>query len=356
MLDSKQTALADFEQHVSDVRSEQSRERDARQWKFVLPFPVQLATDLSLPQVVAVRQSDFAIGLWSNHAICLRPIDLSRIKLNSDPPSDPMPVVAVHAKGATAGDAWQEIQANYDSFRGTIEFLNGFCRTSRSSPLPKALHQVAHPGWMVAIETESNETIPFVFQVQSDDHRARAKFVLTSSCLDDLRSFASEILSTNPLNEIQLVIHDCLRLLCQALDHPEPWHAFVGLWQLAEAATCSEANNKKVAQRLAAMMELRRAEPQLHAVLQDFAQLRNSAVHQGLHGDIGQDEVNFLKICCDYAIDWLVASIGDIPTVAHLHAYFDAQQKSNEELQAMIDGTTIAMSDRAKRTELLSKK
>lgn len=168
----------------------------------------------------------------------------------------------------------------------------------------------------------------------TEQRTPRLNVTLADKHLKLIQHLAPRFSRQPPPDSTTALIIDAFRLYAQAMDERFDHASFLGLWQLAETLTLSDmagGRTETVCRRLAWHgTRLKLPGSGFRHLLEYYAERRNDMVHHGIR-DVGDDEVNFVKLICELVLGWLINESRHLRTKHHLAAFY----------QLMTSGDTV---------------
>ncbi len=126
--------------------------------------------------------------------------------------------------------------------------------------------------------------------------------------------------------EMQPLMIEVLLKYGQAMDTADWRSAFLALWQILEDVSLRTSDNnlsmEKVVKRISVLIGLKPKSLEKD-LIDSLAQSRHLLVHQGKFSEEGLEEVNFLKIVAEWAINALFARAEKFPTPQLLEEFYN---------------------------------
>jgi len=245
------------------------------------------------------------------------------------------PVFLVASKKASNPDeAWRRLIQAFDTIRGLMEYGPGFGSMQISFGKPRPRSRVPHPDWvLIKNAAQPLQGWRFVTEVRDD-----GPFTFEGRHLDVIRRLANEFRKSPHEGSTLALIADALRLYAQAMEARHQPDTFLGLWQLAERITLSEASQGRTLEVCARLAWLVRNFDipgfGLSHVLDDFAKMRNDLVHRGDRGKLDDEDVNLLKRITEHGLLWLIHRHRSLPNQEDLTALYQLRDASTAKVRA----------------------
>lgn len=357
MIDQSEESAAAFEDTFRRLESQAKRNRQpARNWAFTFPLLVNTATDVSLPVRFRALGRTFTLRTWKS---AVRSMGRKRVQsgvwgLRNKRRDVIIDVcMTVHGRGRDASEAWVAVEPAFDSLRGELELTQGYMRSMLRFP-EGALRSIPHPPWMLAYDKADKHVEPIDFLVTEAELEPGTRFTLKQELVAAVRKNLRRFVRT-PASEkdTRALIVDALRLYTQALDAPRLHQQFLGLWQCAECLTMGSAHHgdgNRTSARLAALArDWSLDTSHLVDVLKELYGHRNRIVHHGEHGQLDQDDVNFLKNCCEWGLSGIMEHGRRIRTQAQLEWFYQFENLGQTEFKGLDGAVAVIRRRRQKR-------
>lgn len=362
MYGENQSLVADFEAHYKRLKQEQSSAERAGQadWTFYIPLEVNVTGTMRtrrlrfLDRTVELLPVNRVLSGLPPHPAIVRSGKKFSVDGNaffsiigSEAKFHPGAFLKLLGKGLDQNTAWENAEPVFSALRGLLEFSVGFGSgrlTIGGTSEPRC--QIPHPAWLFAVGADD-----FVHGIafDIDDEKRSFPFELTSERWGVLRRNAGILRNTPPTGSTQSVIADSLRLYAEAMDARFAHQSLLGFWQVGEAITLSEmvgGQTDKVAERLSwHHSKLKLPGSGYTATLKRLGQKRNSIVHRGIH-DVGDTDVNIMKLACDIALLWLMQIRTSLPTTKHLAEFYRLRDANTAVLEALKGAVALIGKDR----------
>lgn len=353
-----ETTIAQFEAaHVGLQTARRALARDSSQeWTFHIPLKLTLPVDQIVPIRIQLIGKLLELSDWRTLIERIGKDKLERtISRQSKDKFDPNDTcLSISTRAPSASEAWRIVEPAFDTFRGLVEVTFSFGQSNFSSE-PRARRKLPHPLWMVA-SNPTTEIEPFRFFTDEDPKANRLE--LKPSDLENIEQNLAEHRNEPAAKSIDGLLVDTLRLYSQAMDARHNHQVFLNFWQLAEAITLADrhqGNKKVVCHRLSWLFkQLTECHAEgLEDVLDLLYEKRCKLVHHGIHHDVFDDDVNFLKFCCEVGINWLHANIQKLPTQNHLDFVFNWATANRQNIAVIRDVVAFVTELQTKGAESL---
>jgi len=322
-------------------------------WTFYWPLKVRLADSITGRSVMTVLGTPFRFDrtpavVRALDARQLKPASLAQL-LDTHGRVDLPPVFLVASKkGSNANEAWRRLIPAFDTIRGLMEYGFGFGRIHFSFGEPRPRSRVPHPEW-VLMKTPAQPLQGWRFVTEARDDASL--FAFEGRHLDGIRRLAKEFREPPREGSTLALIADALRLYAQAMDARHQPETFLGLWQLAERITLSDASQGRTQEVCARLAWLVRdfGIPGfgLSHVLDDFAKMRNDIVHRGDRGELDDEDVNLLKRITEHGLLWLIRQHRRLPNRVNLEVLYQLRRAPTAEVHAHTRAARFIMRLRA---------
>lgn len=350
MIDRSEESAAAFEDTFRRLESQAKQSRQqGKDWAFTFPLLVKTAPDVSLPVRFRALGRTFTLRTWRS---AVRSMGRKRVQsgvwgLRNKRRDVIIDVcMTVHGQGQDASEAWVAVEPAFDSLRGELELTQGYMRSMLLRFPEGPLRSIPHPPWMLAYDKADKHVEPIDFLVTEAELEPGTRFTLKQELVAAVRKNLRRFVRT-PASEkdTRALIVDALRLYTQALDAPRLHQQFLGLWQCAECLTMASTyggDGRRTSARLATLARRSNLDTsRLADVLKELYEYRNKIVHHGEHGQVDQDEVNFLKNCCELGLTWLMGRAHKIRTQPQLEWFYQFEALSPIELNALHGAVTL---------------
>jgi hypothetical protein len=349
-----QTTIYDFEVLYFQWLDELNRNAaiNRRIWSFYIPFAISPAKDVKYPVNLRLLSSQVTFASWRRPirkfgAAALKHELRRRTTVYEFNP--PPTCLILCAAGNNIESAWREVEPVFDSLRGLVEMTLGFGRrTIFFAGRKRPRRTVKHPEWMFATD-DSNEITALQFHTETDESDSKDVNRQTFRRLKQNARLFRDI----PLQKSTCaLLVDVLRLYAQALDAAANYQYLLNLWQLAESITLAEryqGGKQTVVSRLAWLF-MQETDCEIHGIEEVLAHLyhkRCKIVHEGLHNDVTDDDVNFMKRICEAGIVWLWKNVAVIQTEEQLEVIFTWAKRNSAALKTAFDGLKFLRQQRS---------
>jgi hypothetical protein len=338
MINDDDPSIKNFETKFQLKQKEKaiSSEQSKTSWSFFIPLRLTLDDDVKLPFRITILGRKYQLRNADDIRRGLNKEDKKRLDDGRHYPlleglePAPLPDYFLTASDVAAswGDAWDKLIPSFDAFRGFVEIILGFREWRLISSRKGSRSKIPHPMWM-AVKSEKNPLQTIRFAV--DDDRTKIVFNLTSDHLSAIKKESSFLAGAQEQKSTSFLISDCLRLYTEAVDARFTKHSFLAFWQLAEAITRSETfggSSKKVAARLAWHGNSEGFVGSGYSEsLRVLSDKRNQLVHHGIDL-IHNEDVNLIKLACEFALIWLIRERKEISTLLMLDKFYQAKELS----------------------------
>lgn len=330
-----------------ESQAKQSRQQ-GKDWAFTFPLLVKTASDVKLPLRLRALGRTFTLRTWESgvRSMGRKRVQSAVLKLRNKRRDVTIDVcMTVHGQGRYASEAWVAVEPAFDSLRGELELTQGYMRSMLRFP-EGPLRSIPHPPWMLAYDKADKHVEPIDFLVTEAELEPNARFTLKQELLDAVKDNLRRFVHTpESENDMHALIVDALRLYTQALDAPRHYQQFLGLWRCAECLTMASTyggDGRRTSARLATLARRSNLDTsRLPDVLKELYEYRNKIVHHGEHGQLDQDDVNFLKNCCEWGLVWIMEHERRIRTQAQLDWFYQFESRSPTELKALNGAITV---------------
>jgi len=230
--------------------------------------------------------------------------------------------LTVSVDARTSGEAFKKASEAFDILRTLMNLTTTFGKvTYQYGGRYHPLGQYLPPPVFGVFRADGSYDLLY-FTLERYDYRERS---LSKDQIRLVDQLAKRVKQPKDQQDTMLFVVDALRKYGQAMDTVDWQQAFLALWQILELVALQGAGNinmKKVAKRIANLLELKQNEPGRD--LLDFAvQSRNDLVHRGRFSEDGLREVNYLKVVVDWVIDFLLSPrFRAFPTMKRLESFY----------------------------------
>jgi hypothetical protein len=336
-----------FEQFVLDQRTAASKSRATQSftWTFYIPVNVILTPAATNPPPIRVLGVDFRLATWVEVESRLggQVIDHQFTMYSYGPtPKKPATAIIVDAEGDKVENAWESVAGAFDSLRGVMEFYFGVGHGR--DPYPDSpLSTFPRPNWMLVANVRGDVDLG----QWEGERETRQSVTLSKSYLNGIVRDAEVVRELAAPKSTLALLADAFRLYAQAMDGRQRHDRLLGFWQMAESLVLSESfggDTKGVCKRLsrfAGFLPNGLDTGGLPEILLGVADQRNDVVHRGLHAGVTNDQVNLLKTLCEEGLRWLVRVRTELPTQAHIEAFFSLSARYGEDLTVLTDVATV---------------
>lgn len=327
--------INDFEKLYVEQRKNKSKVKNL--WEIYIPLDINVKDDVLVPLDIKSLGRGFKLlrlkDIFSERISLIRQ-QLKEIDLgNSEYRQIDQIFLVVEARGPSWQDAWKEVEPAFNTLRGMIELTFLMFRW-RISFREKPRHKIPHPKIGVAINQSINKSAGFIFSANKYDG---SRDTLTRKDFDRLFRDISIIEDLPNKDNSLSIAFDGLRLYAQAMDENLDYACFMGLWQMLETLTISEATGGKTDEVINRVVNLVGRDTfgcEYKMVLKTFAEKRNDIVHRGIH-NIVEDDVNNLKTISKLALNEFVKLARVLPTTQHIRQYFSYRERGASELSVL---------------------
>lgn len=305
--------IEDFEAAIFENRrqAEEDAAKNSKNWLVYVPLSFRPRADVTFPFTMRLLGHSLRFTSWEGP---IQSVGLEKFEqalqhffnLKFQPTNV---CVQLNCRAHSQDAVWQKIKPAFEALRGILELTFSFGQASVVFPTePRSRRAIAHPHWLFACD-ETNTPYPMKFSVENDKRTENLE--LTKQAVDRASALASQFKERPSESSVRALFVDVLRLYTQAMDANENHLCFVALWQLAEVLTLADryqGSKKVVCHRLAWMFrESAVAETEgLDHTLEHLYDKRCNIVHEGVYSEVCDEDVNFLKSCCELAINWLL--------------------------------------------------
>jgi len=305
---------------------------------FLIPLPWEFAPEVAFPARVRVLGTQFR---FMDFRRVRRLASKRRLEDAMGPYQKSLPdawMVAA-APGQTHEAAWQNLVPAFDAIRGELELTHQYTNISWSLD-ERARGLFPHPGFMFS-RAPDGDLLMFRFQTDDGPGMSQRK-PLSRKGLRLLKKHCSDIREPSQHGTTLSIIADCLRLYVQAMDMRRKYACLLGLWQMAEALTRPggeqqlRGDTRLVVDRLSWINSRWGMKTEgLRPALLRIAGKRNDLVHRGID-TVDHDDLNILKLCCEFALVWLRDHAKSLPRATDLDEFYSLRTRSNKELDRVV--------------------
>lgn len=282
-----------------------------REFKFFVPLQMVLGRKLPTPTQIHLRQTRFF----------LRPKGSVERELGPDVNIDetlllpmeewgeqrvPPTILTCTGRGQSMREAWNhQVAADFDLLRGLLEFvMSDYSWKRLVDDDPRAA--VPHPPRVVWL-TSDRRLAATEFLVHA--HRPVRRIRLTTERFRQLQKLSRLLTETAAVaDSVGETVGDALRLYAMGMHTAFPHHAFLSLYQGAEALVFGRelsGSPKKIGDRVNWVLREADKRPLDYSrTLKSLGDRRNALVHRGRRDRIGVDDVNVLKEIVEKMLHW----------------------------------------------------
>lgn len=327
----KTTSLDAFERAIVERLTELRRGFHEQHSACCFILPTKLPTTLSQQTPLCVSlfghsfgfmQIDDLLGYLGDRANALRAFD--RYWLGGKHVAT---VIVAHGHGSPPGFVWQTIAPAFDVLRGVIEWGLHVGSTRFGGDCQRG--SVPHPRVALCVrEDQPPQALRFTEVPDWEVEQSESPDLGRPGFLEAVVEFGQLFPKTPEPGSIDHLIGDLLRLYGQSLEQRYIHGAALGFWQMAEVLTLhpdDRGAGDRVITRLAWLERFIVHEPTRAStiVLRSMMKKRNAAVHQGLHFQWTEEDVNLLKCYCEAGLSWLINARSYLKTPSHLRVWWE---------------------------------
>lgn len=356
-------SLEAFEKTGQMVRDEEhkTQNQNSRDWRLALPLRLTIESDRQSMNFT-VHGTQFTItsakggSEWMGSAVLTTGVKEARGEIfptHKTVWQAPHAWLILKARGPDALPAFMTVEPAYDAFRGCIEMASGLFSQSLSWPASRPIHSLAQPPFAIVACGDICKVITFEAYYAPPFNRPPPKvFKANDAVMERVQWLCGRLSKLPEEDSIVALMSDCLRLYTAAHDKSYPMDRFLHLWQCAEAITLTKGHRgsgEVTARRLSWFGRGLGFETSgLKHVLTAMRDIRNEIAHRHNIYACKQEDTNFLKLCCDSALLWIMRHMEVFATANDLELFYRLKDERTESLERV---TEIVKQERAARTE-----
>jgi hypothetical protein len=239
--------------------------------------------------------------------------------------------IQLEVSGKNLSSCWSSIRTNFTILQGIYDFgLYKGVWIVNEGPLTCFVH----PEWILGRDESGKlEFNTFLIYGKARAYTHPSRFQPAIEILDKARIIPKP-------NSTKSLIYDAFRLYAQAMEAVHRHNSFLSFWQLLEHVCVTEyhgGHTTEVIKRLDVIIkENKPFDFSIEGLYKSLASKRNDIVHKGID-NIGDREVNILKLLSETAIEWLMNKEKDLKTKAHINEFFNLRTKNEKDKQAIFE-------------------